>query len=86
MTYTEWLTMCQREQAAYVKKESARANKAYGHWLRYHDAMRALGLHALSGPEIDERFRQLRLMEAHVDNTHGDTPANRIIFALAELK
>jgi hypothetical protein len=52
-----------REQRTYVAAEQRRYRRAWVQWLRYTDAMVALGLHPLSGAEISDRFRELERME-----------------------
>ena len=85
MTYEEFLANNKREQLRYITEEDARMKKAAKLWQKYDAAMKTLGLHPLTGFEIDQRQRQLRRMRADTLRTHGaDTEGNRAVFTLIQ--
>ena len=85
MTYEEFLANNKREQLRYITEEDARMKKAAKLWQKYDAAMKTLGLHPLTGFEIDQRQRQLRRMRTDTPRTHGaDTEGNRAVFTLIQ--
>lgn len=82
MTYEQFVAEAKAGQRQYIADERERYGRLKLLWQAYRQAAHELGLHALDRREIEDRFDQLRGMEARVDETHGDSPAMRSIYAM----
>jgi hypothetical protein len=82
MTYKQFLAEIRRKQLAYIASEGKKIAKANKLHYRYCAGMTALGLHPLTFNEIRNRQCELKDMRARVDQTHGDSPANRSIYEM----
>lgn len=82
MAFSDFIREAQRQQRNYIRAERRRMAKAAKHWARYREAMRVLGSHPLTGEEITDRKRQLDRMAETIQETHGDSPGMRAIFAI----
>lgn len=80
MSYKQFMIHCQREQRAYIADESRRIVKALTLWRRYEHAMHGLGLHALTGNEIQERQSELMQMERDVPARFSDNATMRFSY------
>jgi hypothetical protein len=78
MTYEQFIADVQAKQRQYIVSERIRYERLKELWHAYDAAAGQLGLHALDRNEIGDRFDELRVMEAKIDETHGDTPTMRM--------
>lgn len=79
-TYPQYLAYCMEMQRRYIAEERKRIAKLRKAFQRYEAAAAAIGLHALTRREIEERQDQLHTMQARIGETHGDTPAQRALW------
>lgn len=83
MTYEQFIIQSKAGQRQYIADERERYEQLMKLWRAYETAAsRELNLHALDCSKIEARFDQLRGMEARVDETHGDSPGMRAIYAM----
>lgn len=84
MTYKEFIAQCQDGQRKYIAEETARNAALLQLWYDYKAAASAIGFHPLDRSEIIARSDELRMMLARVDETHGDTPAQRALWEMRQ--
>lgn len=80
MTYEDFISEVMEKQRSCIQEERKRYRTADRLFLDYKMKMETLGLHPLSLNEIFDRLRELDRMESRVEETHGDTPVNRILY------
>lgn len=76
-TYAQYLLESKKRQRRYIKGERSRMDEAYRLCRLYEAAMARLDLHPLSATEITDRQRELTGMWDRVEETHGDSEAQR---------
>lgn len=81
MTYDQFIENAKAAQQSYIDGENRRMDAAKALWQKYEDAMRGLGLQALTDLEIRDRVDQLADMERRIDETHGPSVAMRAAWA-----
>jgi len=79
-TFEQFQDLCKNEQRRYIEGERSRMVQAMRAWQTYKAAMRELGLHPLSGIEIENRVSELGHMERRIDTDFADGPAMRFSF------
>jgi hypothetical protein len=83
-TYEAYIALSQKMQRKYIADERKRCTKLQKLWYDYKAKASKLGIHPLDRREIEARFDQLRVMEARVPDTHGDTPGQRALWAMRQ--
>ena len=80
MEYPAYVRECQTRQRQYVASEQKRIAKLAAALANYERAAAAMNFHPLTRNEIIDRTRQLEVMAARVEETHGDSVAMRCAY------